>query len=107
MNTPNYPDICNQDVIREFGFEKSCLSTKVIHLLGGRDSTVTDFLFLIMRRIPTHNVLYILKIISSLSGWSSKSTYFTFFIPDSKSFRGNLKEFFCFFSVNIFIFHKR
>lgn len=83
-------DICNQLVIRESVSKKIFLSFKVIHLFSGRNTTVTDFFFRFRIRTATNNVLYILKIVSSYVGFSSNSTDFTFFIPDTKSLNGNL-----------------
>lgn len=47
--------------------------------------------FLFVSNIPAIMVLYILNTVSSCSGWSSNNADFTFFIPITKRFSGNLE----------------
>jgi hypothetical protein len=79
-------------VIRELGSEQILLSSKVIHLFGGRDTSVTTFLFLnrYNRYRETKNVFNILEVIVSVPGWSFEHADFTRITPYTKSTRGNV-----------------
>jgi hypothetical protein len=96
-------DVCNHEVIRESRLEKMFLSVKVVHLLGGRDTTITCFLWCSRDRQATKNVLKRREIVAALSGWSSNKVDLTLRSPVTKSLGGNVEEVSGFFSRNKFI----
>ena len=98
-------DVCNKLVIRVSRLEVTFLSLKIVHLLLGRHSTVTDLLFLTSTSNAKSNILTVSEMVPSVSGRSPNSTDLAFLIPDTKGLIGNLKYFPCFFRRSVLI-HK-
>jgi hypothetical protein len=61
-------NVCNQDVIRECGSEKSDLALKIVHLFLGRDSSINVRLFFLRIWMAPNNIINVLSIVEAVLG---------------------------------------